>query len=135
MSSLWDTRVSTVKPRWVCSYRGQLEIEWRGKRYELQYSAEDWVPGVWNYTKDEYERQVVARVGTIMSYIPRGDFPPDELAEFYPGYVLAKFDPSDWSVIYKDGKKPETVYSNLYGTLAAQRAKELVELNVRLQRV
>jgi hypothetical protein len=120
------TTRTTTKPRFVCSYQGCADYDWNGRRYEVRYSTPDWVAGYWNYTPEEYERERVALVGTITCSSPRGEFPPVELEQFFPGFVRARFDISDWTVEYADGKRPETVHSTIYKCVMAKaRADEL----------
>lgn len=102
------------KPQPVCGFQGVSEYSWRGQRYGVRSSAMDWRPGVWTYTEAEYKRQVVATVGTIMNESgSRHEFPPEELAVWFPGYVRARFSRT-WDVEYATGTAPETIHSTVY---------------------
>jgi hypothetical protein len=108
-----------MKPQFVCSYQGESDYTFKGKQYCKRTSAADWRPGVWNYTQEQYGVQRVALVGCLYNYSDVGEFPPEELEQFFPGYVRARFDTKTWTVVYA-GAKPEQVHCDL---LACTMAK------------
>lgn len=106
-----------MEPQFISCYQGQSDYWFQGKRIEVKRSAEDWRPGVWNYTREEYERMVVALVGTVRWYCC-SEFPPVEIERAFPGYVRARYNPETKAIEYADGKRPQQVHSAIYGTLA-----------------
>jgi len=122
------------QPRFVCGYQGEIDYEWRGISYHVRTSADDYRPGVWNYTPEEYQAQRVALVGCIHG--PEvGEFPPAELEQFHPGYVRARFNTQNWTVEYADSKRPETIHSGIYqGTMAKAWTEDLERYGVPVNR-
>ncbi len=118
---------STDKPRFTCGYAGVCDYQWRGRKYRVRSSAADRYPGDgWNYTPEDWAAQVVAAVGTIMwdESAHFHEFPPADLAEHFPGYVLARYR-DDFTIEYA-GDPPQQEHSDIYkATLSLAWANEL----------
>ena len=114
-----------MKPSFVCSYQGASDYSYEGHRYLVRSSADDWRPGIWKHTEEEYQQQRIAAVGTIMNYSGRiTEFPPQEIEEFFPGYVRARLDVTTGLIEYA-GPRPDVVHNKRVGaTLAAAWAQE-----------
>lgn len=114
------------KPQFVCGYQGESDYTWNGVKYSVRHSADDWRPGVWNYSREQYEAERVAQVGCIYRSYGSGEFPPAELLEFFPGYVRARFNLETKSWEYAGAVPPEQVRTD-GRTLAKVWADELAK--------
>lgn len=113
-----------MKPQFFAGYGGQTTYEYKGKRYEVSYCCDDDPTlGHWNYTPDAWKAQRVAAIGTVMNECNRKEYPPAELAEHFPGYVLARFN-DDYSAIEYAAPAPQIVHSQLYRRFIAMRHVE-----------
>ena len=75
--------MTTTKSRFICSYQGESDYEWNGKRYHCR-----WTESPPSSTGDTGRRSV----GTVRPFC--GDtLPPEELMAHFPGYVPAGYLP------------------------------------------
>jgi hypothetical protein len=88
-----------------------------GKQYCKRTSAADWQPGMRNYAPEEHAAQRVALVGCIYNYSDVGEFPPEELEQFFPGYVRARFDTETWTVVYASANRAQVHCDLLASTM------------------
>jgi hypothetical protein len=93
--------MSKPRLRFLVSYAGEVEFEYKGERYEVRHRS---FPGPWA----DYDGTIVPWVGTVrVGYRPgplgRNQFPPDDLLALVPGYVGAKYDPEAKTIEYHPG--------------------------------
>lgn len=122
-----------AKSRFVCSYRGESDHEYKGKRYACRSFA---APGDGqtptsadgHYNGDYFFTGILPTVGTIRNDDASlfHEFPPDDVCAMFPDYVPARWN-ADFSGLEYRGEKPETVVIH-----RLTWAKALWEANERL---
>ena len=90
----WRTNPNAPAPHaarfyWTCSYKGTVWFEasddqWGRFTLELRETADPYEPGNWNYTREDYEQDIVASVGVLHASRPDCDcvIRPETVAAF-----------------------------------------------------
>lgn len=98
--------MTTERPRFKSGYAGEFTYTHKGRKYAVQTHSMGtdfpWAAGVLEQKK--------ALVGTVRNdnCDHHHEFPPDEICQFFAGYVPAKFD-ADYRVVYLDGIAPQVI--------------------------
>lgn len=103
--------MTTERPRFKCGYAGATDYTYKGRQYVVRTCSMGtdfpWNTGVLESMKE--------LTGTLRNdncdY--HHEFPPDEVCEFFKGYVPAKYS-EDYKIIYKDGIAPQVVPDPLH---------------------
>lgn len=113
--------------RWVCSYRGEAEYHWQGRKFAVRTSAYD--DGYYN--GDYFETGIRPFVGTIRcdDCGRRFEFPPAEVCALFPDHEPARYLPEFVGVEYLSGKQPETVIDKAGHVVAVFWARLLVAVH------
>jgi hypothetical protein len=85
----WLRNVSEV--HFKCSYMGGVDWLFKGVRYECKEFVSDYEAEIYNGTREEFERAVVPRLGTIRREHGTGEFPHDELCVLFPFHTPIRF--------------------------------------------
>lgn len=102
------------RPKFLVSYRGLVEYEVDGHKYEVRY----WGYDDGHYNTGVWDTHIKPSIGTVrqLSYDTNGNwvrdrvhtFPPAEVVALFPGFVGARYVPETWATEY-DGAAPELI--------------------------